>query len=267
MVERAYRVCQDGFQNVGIVEVSIGGTQLGKISASLQERFKDYSGDPVQLNLYILKQALSKNRGEAISKKGYSPVHVNNDVTLVFHIVETPFLMGEDVDQYLCYDFHNQHPVNLILPDGTLWQLRSPEGTRRTLKNVMSGSYNGLVTSLYESRPVQGALSFSLCQSGSLYSQGAERTKTGGGLGRGAAFNFILEKGWDPIPIRVGRSPDLTEQFLTFRGELASLQDWSLSIVRQLHQKYGHLPSSQYMKACLGELSRQPFKSWKTYYP
>ena len=136
-----------GYKSFAIVEVAISGAQLFKILKTLDAVLSD---DKPEVHLIILKQSLTKiddSVEKGLNEKVRKILTTNDHLHL--HIFMTPFIVGEDVHEHICYGVQNQYPINLILPDESVWQLISSAGTRESLKRIMSGDINPLISSLY----------------------------------------------------------------------------------------------------------------------
>ena len=147
MVREIQHLAKIGCKSFTIVEVSISGIQLLKIIKTI---IKTFDGDIPNIQLLILKQSLGSREdpeGKRIYEKIEKKVELKHKLNL--QIFTTPFLIGEDVPVHLYYGSQNQHPINLIFPDESIWQCKSSLGARETLKTVMSGQVNSSISALH----------------------------------------------------------------------------------------------------------------------
>ena len=151
MVSEIQHLAKIGCESFTIVEVSISGIQLLKIVKTI---IKIFDGDIPNIQLLILKQSLG-SREDPEGKRIYEKIEkkVKSKHKLNLQIFTTPFLIGEDVPVHLYYGSQNQHPINLILPDESIWQCKSSLGARETLKTVMSGQVNSSISALHAEQP------------------------------------------------------------------------------------------------------------------
>lgn len=145
-VNEIYKLSEVGYKSFAIIDVAISGGQLHKIIKTLNTFFHD---DMPEVHLIFLKQSLTAQTSFIQGLDLQIKKQLSKSSQLHLHLFETPFIAGEDVDPYLSYGVQNQHPINLILPDETVWQCRSSSGTRKTLIKLLSGEANALISSLY----------------------------------------------------------------------------------------------------------------------
>ncbi|WP_062270267.1 protein-tyrosine phosphatase family protein [Endozoicomonas arenosclerae] len=254
MTDEVVKACRQGYQSIGIVEVSISGTQIHSIIRHLIDTLRKEGLDSVDLRFFILRQGLSvrprhrKATGEKLMglEKDYRQITI--------HMAVTPVLMGEDVDQHLVYGCENQYPINLLLPDGSLWQLRSRLGCRQTLINLLAGEYNDAIEGLYKDRPCSDSITFEVKDSSSIARKVTVPAKKSRSWDEKDCFWYLINHSFEGEPAELKGKEPLLDRFHSVRERMTRLRDWSESKARELHKKYSALPQKQFMRLCQRDL-------------
>ncbi|UYM14086.1 hypothetical protein [Endozoicomonas euniceicola] len=237
-----------GYRRIGVVEVSISGMQLHAIVKKLAECIDSLSDQNVEVHCFVLRQALSKRPYDQKERETKLRKLLERNPAVHVHVVETPFLLGEDVEQYLRYGSENQHPVNLVLPDRSLWQLHSHGGTRRTLKNLVAGKYNSFVPGLCSGASEPCLIPHRTIDSADLVKTVSEEKQLCSGWEPGRCFDYILENGWDAVPDEVNGKPKLS--FHVTRERISNLKHWLEAKARDIDEKFRGMAPNEYMTHC-----------------
>ncbi|WP_161787394.1 protein-tyrosine phosphatase family protein [Endozoicomonas numazuensis] len=254
MTDEVIKACRQGYRSVGIVEVSISGAQIHSIIRHLIDALKKEGLESVDLRFFILRQQLSV-RPRHRKATGEKLMGLDKDYKqITIHMAVTPVLMGEDVDQHLMYGAENQYPVNLLLPDGSLWQLKTRNGCRQTLIRLLAGDYNETIEGLYADRSCSNSVVFDIKDSSCLVRRAETSRQKSRSWNEVDCFWYLINHSFEGEPDELKGRASLLERFHSVQERMIRLRDWSESKARELHKKYNALPEKQFMRLCQRDL-------------